>query len=568
LGVLIQTARHNDSPRERQQARLWIVGMAIAVPLSMTNLLATLGVPVYPFGNLASVAYASFIAYSIVRYRLMDIDIVLTKGAAYSLVTLGVIAPACALSVWLQSAAFGRVSIDFSVALFALFFLVATIFPLLRSVTESRLERSLFPRRYEHRTELADFTRAIVRILDRDELVTRVAETLESTLSVDRLVVAVLDDSRRALVAQYSSGVPPTIGEFSLDHPFVELLSQRNDAVLLDELEASPVSAEHTTALDVCRINGWELSLPLVSGRRVLGFIAMGRKRNRAPYFATELDLLTTLAAEAAVAMDNARLHQELTRSQEIIRRADRLSALGTLAAGIAHEIRNPLVSIQTFFQLAPHRLQDQEFLTEFLRLTSSEVKRITDLISDLLSFARSPTPSMSKVDLNELLEGVVRLLEPQLRTEQITVEKDLDARLQPVNADRDQLKQVFLNIILNAAQAIDGKGTIRISSRAAAHKGESFCQIEIADSGAGIPADLLDDIFNPFFTTKDKGTGLGLAITNQVVSEHDGFISVESEVGKGTRFQINLRPAVHVAAYESVDDGPQQVARAHRKHW
>ena len=204
-------------------------------------------------------------------------------------------------------------------------------------------------------------------------------------------------------------------------------------------------------------------------------------------FFAEELGLLATLAAEAAVALENARLYEELTRSQEIIRRADRLSALGTLAAGIAHEIRNPLVSIQTFFQLAPDRLNDQEFLTEFLHLTSGEVKRITDLISDLLTFARSPTPSMADVDLNDLIAGVVRLLEPQLRKGPIAVIRDLAADLPPTRADRDQLKQVFLNILLNAIQAIDGEGRITISSREVMHKSQPYCQMQIGDSGGGL---------------------------------------------------------------------------------
>jgi signal transduction histidine kinase len=565
--VLIRTARTSDSPRQRQQARLWIVGTAIAMPLGMTNMLATFGVPFYPLGNLASVVYAGFIAYSIIRYRLMDIDIVVTKGGAYTLVTLLVIAPAFGFVVWLQSRSFGRVDVDFSVAMLALFIVVAVLFPILRSRAEARLERSFFRKKHEYRAALSDFTRSIVRILDRSELAHRLAETLGSTLAVDRTSIALLDPARSVVSMVRTEGMPPAIDEFPADHSFVQVLERRQDPVLLDELEASRREGERQAA-EICRQNGWEVCLPMMGGRKLLGFIGLGRKKNLDPFFAEELELLGTLAAEAGVALENAQLSEELRRSREIIRRADRLSALGTLAAGIAHEIRNPLVSIQTFFQLAPDRLHDQEFLTEFLRLTSGEVKRITDLISDLLAFARSPSPSMAEVDLNDLIEGVVRLVEPQVRSGQITIRKSLAADLPSTRADRDQLKQVFLNVLLNAMQAMEGGGEITIATTRVTHNGDSYCQVAIADSGAGIPPESLDDIFNPFFTTKDKGTGLGLAITNQVVAEHEGFISVDSAVGRGTTFRIHLRPAGPVSEEQQVDENVLRAAGIRRRHW
>lgn len=564
-GVLIHTARTSSSPRQRQQARLWVVGTAIAMPLGMTNMLATFGVPFYPLGNLASVIYAGFIAYSIVRYRLMDTDIVLSKGGAYALVTLLVIAPAFAFAVWLQSRSFGRVDVDFSVALLGLFALVAVLFPALRGWAEGSLKKSFFRKKEAYRAALGEFTRSIVRILEADELLRQLGETLDATLAVDRTAIAMRDEERGIVSVSRASGMPPSIVEFPVDHPLVRVLERWQDPVLVDELAASR-ETEEGVAAEVCRRNGWELCLPMMGGRYLAGFIALGAKKNLDAFSAEDLDLLGTLSAEAAVALENAKLSEELRRSKEIIRRADRLSALGTLAAGIAHEIRNPLVSIQTFFQLAPQRLNDQEFLTEFLRLTSGEVRRITDLISDLLSFARSPSPSIADVDLNELLEGVVRLLDPQLRTGQITVTQTFGL-VPNTRADRDQLKQVFLNILLNAIQAMDAGGEIRVSTSRVICGGDEYCQVAISDSGRGIPSGALDDIFNPFFTTKDKGTGLGLAITNQVVSEHDGFIAVESDLGRGTTFRIHLRPCGMLPVQPAEARTPQ-ASGSRPRHW
>jgi signal transduction histidine kinase len=541
-GILIHTLRTSHSPRQRQQARLWIVGTAIAMPLGMTNLLATFGIYFYPLGNLASVVYAGFIAYSIVRYRLMDIDLVVAKGGAYTIVTLLLIAPAFAILLWLQSRSFGRVDVDFSVTLLGLLVLVGLLFPVLRLRAEMRLERSLFPHKYEYRTTLSNFTRSIVRIVDRAELVRQLTATLRANLIVDRTAVALFEEASRSIQFHSADGTPLVTDGFALDNALPRVLMRRNDAIVLDELEASEIPDERMVA-NVFHSNGWAVCLPMIVGRKLLGFIAIGHKRRVEPFFAEELDLLETLASQAAIALENTQLYDELRRSQEIIRRADRLSALGTLAAGIAHEINNPLVSIQTFFQLAPQRLNDQEFLTGFLALTSQEVKRITDLISDLLAFARSPTPSASDVDLNEVIEGVIRLLAPQLRKGEIVVRRFLASDLPATYGDADQLKQVLLNILLNAIQAIEKKGEITIASHAIVQNGERFCQVSITDTGVGIPPHLLDHIFNPFLTTKEKGTGLGLSITNQVVSEHGGFITVESEVGKGSTFRINLRP-------------------------
>ncbi|MFQ5668188.1 MAG: ATP-binding protein, partial [Candidatus Binatia bacterium] len=281
--------------------------------------------------------------------------------------------------------------------------------------------------------------------------------------------------------------------------------------------------------------------IPLSATGKLMGFISLGRRRNLDAFFAEDLELLGTLAAEASVALENARLYEELKKSQDIIRRADRLSALGTLAAGIAHEVRNPLVSIQTFFQLAPDRLHDEEFFTTFLGMTAKEVKRISDLITELLSFARAPTPSLRAVNLNETVDRVVTLLEPQARKHKLSIIRELSPTLPTAHADSDQIKQVLINLVLNAIQATQPGGTISIATRSVQHRNTTVAQLEVRDTGSGIPPAQLEHIFNPFFTTKEKGTGLGLAIAHQIVTEHGGRIAAKSQEERGTSFFIDL---------------------------
>jgi signal transduction histidine kinase len=221
-----------------------------------------------------------------------------------------------------------------------------------------------------------------------------------------------------------------------------------------------------------------------------------------------------------------------------VLQRANRLSSLGMLAAGIAHEIRNPLVAVKTFLDLLPQRMHDVEFLGEFRELSQSELKRVNDLISDLLALGKSTTAQRRSIELAGTLEPVVRLMESTARKRQIRIEADLDAALPPVWADPDQLKQIILNLLLNAIDAGPSGSVVTLTARA---PDAAMATLDIHDQGSGIPAEQLESIFEPFFTTKETGTGLGLSLVHQMVVEHGGEISVRSEPGRGTTFHVTL---------------------------
>jgi len=236
---------------------------------------------------------------------------------------------------------------------------------------------------------------------------------------------------------------------------------------------------------------------------------------------------------------------RELKQSQETLRRADRLSSLGLLTAGLAHEIRNPLVAIRTFTQLLPERYEDPEFREGFQGLALKEVDRICGLITDLLSFARPSKPNVAPVNVSEVVDNIARILESQAKEKGIAIVRQFGENLPKAWIDREQMKQVFMNLILNAIQAMKGTGTITLRSRAVTKNGTQpaadFVQIEVKDNGVGIPEENLQHIFDPFFTSKDEGSGLGLAVSYQIVQEHGGFVTVESKVGTGTSFFVHV---------------------------
>jgi signal transduction histidine kinase len=247
-----------------------------------------------------------------------------------------------------------------------------------------------------------------------------------------------------------------------------------------------------------------------------------------------------------AIAIENSNLYENLKKSQMIMRRADRLASLGTLIAGLAHEIRNPLVSIKTFTQLLPERMDDEEFRNYFLSVASGEIDRLTTLINELLGFAKPTEPNLKGENVNSIIDKMEFLISTEAKKRNITITKNYCSNIPPVMADAEQIKQVLLNILLNGMQAIEGdQGQVWIETRVARvvreNGVEPFVQVEIRDNGVGISKENLDHIFDPFFTTRAEGSGLGLAITYQIVHEHGGFIDVESELGKGTSFRVNF---------------------------
>jgi signal transduction histidine kinase len=245
------------------------------------------------------------------------------------------------------------------------------------------------------------------------------------------------------------------------------------------------------------------------------------------------------------VALENARLSRQLRRSESVLERANRLSSLGTLAGGIAHEIRNPLVAVKTFLDLLPERLEDRAFLANFRSLSLSELRRVTNLINDLLSLGKTTTAGRRIVTVADTLEPVVRLMESTAHKREVRLVEQVAPGLPPVWADPDQLKQIILNLLLNAIDVSPAGGEVRLSVRKApANDEEPAVVLEISDDGPGIPREQLEDIFLPFFTTKDTGTGLGLAMVHQMVVDHGGEITVNSVVGRGTVFRVTLPAA------------------------
>jgi len=334
--------------------------------------------------------------------------------------------------------------------------------------------------------------------------------------------------------------------EVKVDNPLVTYLKRVKKAIVLEEISrevetsGNPKSEkikELIAIKEVLEKLGAALCIPLFFEDKLIGLFNLGNKLSQDMYTDEDIDLLTTLSNQLAVAIENATLHEEMLQTQKQLLLADKLSSLGRIAAGMAHEIKNPLAAVKGMTQSIDKNVNDQEFMTDFKEVVPKEIDRINNLVENLLKFGRPPKPQISSVHVNAILENTIKLFENQSKKSNVKLNKALVA-LPKVQADADQLTQVFTNLILNALQVMPQGGEIDISSAPA---GDSKVVIEISDSGPGIKGDQLTRIFDPFYSTKEGGSGLGLAISYRIIKEHKGTIEAESKVGQGTKFIIEL---------------------------
>ena len=234
----------------------------------------------------------------------------------------------------------------------------------------------------------------------------------------------------------------------------------------------------------------------------------------------------------------------EMKALEEKLRQADRLAALGTLSAGLAHEIKNPLSAIKTFVQLLPQKLESPSFMEKFNITVPREIDRINQLVEDLLELTRSRVRPMATLDVNRLILQVIDLHGEEMEKKHILFEDHLDKTIPPIHGDSERLYRAFSNLVINAIQAMPNGGSLTISS--AQELFSSMVKITFRDTGIGMDEKTSENLFNPFFTTKEKGVGLGMALTHKIIEDHRGTIEVMSEKGKGTTFILAL-PVVKI---------------------
>ncbi len=288
--------------------------------------------------------------------------------------------------------------------------------------------------------------------------------------------------------------------------------------------------------------------LPLLAKGRAIGLIGVDNVLTGRPITFSDLGFLTLLGNQAALALENSRLYSnlqeintQLLQTQNRLIQSEKLAALGEVVASIAHEIKNPLVSIGGFARRLDRNTSENTPEKKYLRIVLKEVKRLENILNETLAFCKDSTITSGPHHLNRIIEETLSVLDGEFQDKRISVTRELAGNLPPVLGDPQQIKQVFLNLFVNAVQAMGHNGTLTVKSSFLSRGERDFVQVGVYDTGGGIKREILDNIFNPFFTTKQDGTGLGLAITHKIVTQHRGELEVINHPGVGATFLVRF---------------------------
>jgi signal transduction histidine kinase len=398
----------------------------------------------------------------------------------------------------------------------------------------------------------------LMETLDVDEILRLVLEGVTKNIGFDRARLYLVNEKRNVLECKMAVGI-----DEERIRGIVLRLNPEDSIVARSIFEKQPFiipDASKDPRVNPIIKEKFNLhslvAIPLLVKEKALGAIAADFIEPDKNITKEALESVMAFAQQAGLAIYNAFMYQELKtfsrqmeekiqkttadlkKTEAQLIRSEKLAALGQLAAGIAHEIRNPLTSINILIHSMTENLPSGDSHKEDLKVIEEEIHRMNEILDQFLQFAKPATPLLEKADVSSIFEETLQLLRPQIEKQLIVVEKEFQP-LPIILMDREQMKQVFLNLLLNAIQAMPGGGHLTL--RGQNLEDGQWIHISIQDSGIGISSENINKLFDPFFSTKEGGIGLGLSITHRIIDQHHGKIEVESAPGKGTLFTIWL---------------------------
>jgi two-component system, NtrC family, sensor kinase len=546
-GILGYSAFHSTGYRRTQLVYFilsWLVGFltvnAILLPLEYH-------IDIPPFGFFVLPLNLAFLAYVLSKARLADFNVVIARVLLNTLTLLVVVGISLLFIGGMTFVAPGFLNpqqILFTIMLVVVIGLaLAIVLPRWLPRAERMMQERMFGRRYGYQDALAGLVKELSLLASIDEVLNKVATTIHSQMQLSHVLILMQDplSGQYQLRAQCGLNLQEAEGlELIEDSPVIRWLRENKDELGRDELQGRlPAHAMNELAKDLDRL-GVVVCVPMILDGQLVGLIALGEKASKDMFFISDLKVLETLATEVALAVKYRHMEDQILRK-------NRLTELGTIAAGVAHEIRNPLASIRTFAQLLPDKINDPEFKDEFSKLVLKDVDRITKVIESMLAFARPAQITIAEHSANELVEEAVLLVQSRLKSKRIELTKQFHE--QPVlRVDKQQILQVLVNLLNNAVDALPEHGKIRVATGVRTmedaeegNRSQRYGVIEVANNGPAIPIAARNRLFDPFFTTKKGGTGLGLSISQKIVRDHGGIITVSSIEGMGTTFHVNL---------------------------
>lgn len=544
LWKLIEGYRRS-SGLARNQLRFVILGTAIGFLGGATNFFLWYDVPIPPVGNGLVAFYVVGVGYAVLRFRLMEFNLLAARLSVYTALTVmfAALPPAImTMLAWLQVPTVPEVGFwPMFLTSLAVTVLMFAAIPELRRRVDGLLEQRVLGDRLADRELLRSLAAKISSAKDEEAMFREVAAIVSEALHVDEVAVYTRtefesDFTRRAGARSTGFG-PESFPDGSL---LASAFQASGRGLLLDELVHSLSGDRRAFFSELRRRHGFELVVPIIGDDFFYGWFAAGVRHDNALFTEIDVSLLEAIGLQIGLNLRARQLERRASQTEKLI-------ALGTLAAGLAHELRNPLTSVQTFSALLRESRPDPEALHEFSSVVQRDVNRIASIVENVAAFAESNKVAMTTVNITEVLRTVAEIVKPEI--DRLQARLELPKTPQMVHGNHSQLLQVFVNLVQNALQALEGRPDPRVALHIEQRPAPSamIC-VAVRDNGPGIEPALLPRVFEPFITTKSTGDrrgkhgmGLGLAIVKRIVQHHHGEIQVTSALGQGTTFRVHL---------------------------
>ncbi|RKY62716.1 MAG: hypothetical protein DRP95_00860 [Candidatus Latescibacterota bacterium] len=603
------------------------------------------------YGPYFGVILIGFIAHAIVRYRFMNIRLVIRKGTVVALSALLAAGVVLTLLYLLSYSGHFRFPtptyIFFGIGILAAAFLIVP----LRSAIQTLLDRYFYRSHYDYYHTIEEASRKLSSFLDLDLLLDYILRAVQRAMAIEWAAVYLATDEGYRL-EQAVQALEPHRLPSELPDPLTGSLRKQQDVLVREEIRRFRSDPK---VLDTMEEIGCEMAVPLVVQKQLVGAFLLGPKRSGDAYFSEDISLLTALSGQAAVAIHNAQLYRKMRWMKEYsesilknmqggvvtvdadqkivvfnpaaerltgrpakevlgkplsvidkgiaeplrealeegkvythregmlndhtppvpiifstsllhdpsgrhgavmvfsdlsyVRRleqerslAERMVLVGTMAAELAHEIKNPLVSIRTFAELLPERHEDPEFRRYFQEVALKELDRINALIAQLSETARPPSFQKEPINLREVLEYTLMLVEERAKKSGVHIVRNYEPDLPQVIGEATRMRQLLLNLLYNALEAMPEGGTLTVSAARGDGTWDGYVEVRIRDTGKGVPKDKLDRVFEPFFSTKEGGMGLGLTICRRIVRDFKGDLQLKNNPdGRGVTACVRL---------------------------
>jgi len=545
LWLLAVQGEASRSRTTKRRVRFLVALGASAAVASLADFLWFIGFNMAPIGAVLSILFLFVLSESLTRQRLVDAYDVLGQ------VTVSTVLAACLAAIfYVFVVLFGGFETMYLGAFLATL-LILVLFEPLREKANRYIHKAFFRERVDLERAVANARADLVHVLEVDELGQVVTSALEASRRATAAALYLRDPIGSDFERLASFGPePPHRIERASGRPLFDRL-ELAPSVALEQIQEDAAEARRSGNTAEAEAGDRLLAASEVlgpfrvgvclslhgEGQTLIGMLLIADDRVTDAFSADEVALLESLAVQIAVVVENSRQYRRM-------RERDRLTALGQMAAGLAHEVKNPLGAIKGAAQLLgdPEGTPLGASEREFVAIILEEVDRLDRVVGSVLDYARPSKGNPGAIDVNAIVHRTLQVMERDRGGS--SFETDLD-EVPLVRVDADQLRQVLMNLVRNAMQSMSGRGVVRVSTRSHAGAGQDqWVEVSVRDDGAGITPQVLKNLFVPFFTTKDRGTGLGLAISQRIVEEMGGRIDVASHPGRGSTFSV-LLPAV-----------------------